>query len=701
LTRGGKGSVHRLRLIVGAVLCAAGLLAPSVAQAKTTLVQVPSEAAVINRLEALGLDVTYEGAKGTEVMLHGDEDQQILADTGYATEVLDDDIDGANDAWLAAEAAQQKRQTKSIAPLSGLPTGRVAYRTLAEVNQELQQLATTYPDRVKLFTLSKPSLLGKTIYGVEVSRNVAQSAGKSTFLLSGAHHAREWPTVEFTMEFIWDLLLNDGKDPDATNLLEKGRLIAVPVVNVDGYDLSRSLQNEQKRKNCRITAGVIPTLADCTAASAVNRGIDLNRNYIPFWGGPGSSTSATASNTRGEAPASEPEIAGMIDLLNHNQVVLAINNHTPDQRLLRTPSSSNEPDVLADEAAYQGLLDRLSKNLPGWPAGPWTDVYYEASSTAEQQAYYAYGAFGFTPEATPGFSGAQTYHPPYQNVIDNYLGTGTRYAGDTMRGLFYDAFKAATEQNLHSVITGTAPPGATLTLTKAYTLDSSLTTWVTGQPAEVRAFPNALSAKLTVPASGKFEWNVNPSLRPSQYTSSFNDESYTLTCSAPDGTTLDSTTIRIARAQTVNRSLCTQGSVSGTVPATLALTLGAPAAFGAFTPGVAKDYDASTTANVISSAGDAALSVADPSATATGHLVNGAFALPQPLRAAATSPTATGGAPTAVGGSSSPTPLLAWAGPVSNDPVAVAFKQAIGAGDALRTGTYSKTLTFTLSTTNP
>ena len=29
------------------------------------------------------------------------------------------------------------------------------------------------------------------------------------------------------------------------------------------------------------------------------------------------------------------------------------------------------------------------------------------------------------------------------------------------------------------------------------------------------------------------------------------------------------------------------------------------------------------------------------------------------------------------------------------------FEQSIGANDALRTGTYSKTLTFTLSTTNP
>src|SRR3954466_15162701 len=140
---------------------------------------------------------------------------------------------------------------------------------------------------------------------------------------------------------------------------------------------------------------------------------------------------------------------------------------------------------------------------------------------------------------------------------------------------------------------------------------------------------------------------------------------------------------------------------SATVPATLALTLGTPAAFGPFTPGVAKTYTANMTANVISTAGDATLSVADPSATATGHLVNGAFSLPTTLQAKATSAAGTGGALANVGGSSAPTTLLTYAGPVSNDAVPVGFSQAIGANDALRTGAYSKTLTFTLSTTTP
>jgi hypothetical protein len=118
------------------------------------------------------------------------------------------------------------------------------------------------------------------------------------------------------------------------------------------------------------------------------------------------------------------------------------------------------------------------------------------------------------------------------------------------------------------------------------------------------------------------------------------------------------------------------GTVGGNVPATLSLTPGAPATFGAFTPGLAKDYTASTTANVISSAGDAALTVSDP-----GHLTNGAFALPEPLQVSFSKST--------------------WSAPVSNDAVAVTFKQQIKANDALRTGAYSKTLTFTLSTTTP
>jgi hypothetical protein len=77
--------------------------------------------------------------------------------------------------------------------------------------------------------------------------------------------------------------------------------------------------------------------------------------------------------------------------------------------------------------------------------------------------------------------------------------------------------------------------------------------------------------------------------------------------------------------------------VSGAVPATLSLALGNTAAgLGSFALGVATDYATSLPATVTSSAGDATLTAADPSATAPGHLVNGAYALAQPLQLRAT-----------------------------------------------------------------
>ncbi len=64
-----------------------------------------------------------------------------------------------------------------------------------------------------------------------------------------------------------------------------------------------------------------------------------------------------------------------------------------------------------------------------------------------------------------------------------------------------------------------------------------------------------------------------------------------------------------------------------------------------------------------------------------GHLTNGAFTLAEPLRVEFSK--------------------SSWTAPVSNDPVTITYKQLVKANDPLRTGSYSKTLTFTLSTTQP
>ena len=145
------------------------------------------------------------------------------------------------------------------------------------------------------------------------------------------------------------------------------------------------------------------------------------------------------------------------------------------------------------------------------------------------------------------------------------------------------------------------------------------------------------------------------------------------------------------------------GTVGGDVPSMLALSLPTqPGSFGTFAPTVARSYETAVASTVTSTAGNAVLSVTDPSATATGHLVNGTFSLPSPLNVRAinaTNPTQAYAPLSETSGT--PTNLLTYAGPVNTDAVTLGFRQAIGATDVLRSGNYAKTLTFTLSTTAP
>jgi sugar phosphate isomerase/epimerase len=145
------------------------------------------------------------------------------------------------------------------------------------------------------------------------------------------------------------------------------------------------------------------------------------------------------------------------------------------------------------------------------------------------------------------------------------------------------------------------------------------------------------------------------------------------------------------------------GPVGGTVGSQLALTLAGSPSFGAFTPGVTRTYEATAAATVVSTGADATLSVTDTSTNATGRLVNGAYALPQPLQVRATNAASPNSAfaplSTTAG---TPVNLLTWNAPsMGSEAVTIGMRQAIASTDVLRTGAYSKTLTFTLSTTTP
>jgi hypothetical protein len=134
-------------------------------------------------------------------------------------------------------------------------------------------------------------------------------------------------------------------------------------------------------------------------------------------------------------------------------------------------------------------------------------------------------------------------------------------------------------------------------------------------------------------------------------------------------------------------------NVNATVPSVLGLNVG-PISFGAFAPGVAQQYTGTGTATVTSSWANAALSVRDATGTNVGRLVNGSAVLASTLQASDSAGSFANVTATA-------RTLKTWAAPVSNEASMLTFRQSIGGTEALANGSYSKQLTFTLTTTTP
>jgi hypothetical protein len=279
---------------------------PSEGSGKVQVVEVstPTRADKV-RLQGLGLDLTEHGdADSVDVVLYGEPDVRRLRDAGFTYTVRIAD--------LAARDQQNRRADEryaAITAVSPLPSGRDSYRYLSDYETELAQLAQNYPNLARPLTLNHRSWEGRAVVGIEITKDPAAKDGKPVFALLGTHHAREWPSAELTMEFAYDLLRNYGTDARTTALVDATRTIIVPVVNPDGFVVSREARPgpasqdfsthdfEMKRKNCRDAVGT------CNRRTRLS-GVDPNRNYGGLWGGPGASTNPSSDVYRGPSPFS-------------------------------------------------------------------------------------------------------------------------------------------------------------------------------------------------------------------------------------------------------------------------------------------------------------------------------------------------------------------------------------------------------------
>ncbi|GAB2861106.1 M14 family zinc carboxypeptidase [Nocardioides pacificus] len=480
------------------------------------------------RLQALGLDLTeHAGRDYVEVVLHSLADRLALTRAGFTYDVRINDLlrrQGVINRLDELFAAKTVR--------TALPSGRDAYRSLDDYNAEMRALAKANPRLVRLITLPEKTLDGRTTYGVEIASDVRARDGRPTFAMFGLHHAREWPSGEHAMEFALDLVKGvKAGDPRITRLLERGRMLVVPVANPDGFQLShrdgtivdlRELDaggtvsnlltpgNAYKRKNCRVVDGQDPEDGTCSLFSVTSPGgfgigVDLNRNYGGLWGGPGASETFLDPTYRGAGPFSEPETRNVRSLISGRQVTMMISNHTFSNLVLR-PNGVNPATIghdglpvgdAPDEKAMKSLGARMTaqngyENLQSWEL-------YDTTGTTEDWSYNATGGYGYTFEI-----GANEFHPPFAQVVDEYLGAG-KYAGKGNREAYLLAFETAVSRASHSLIAGRAPRGATLRLRKRF----KTPTW-----SPENSFTDTLESSMVVRGGKRFAWDVNPSTRP-------------------------------------------------------------------------------------------------------------------------------------------------------------------------------------------
>ena len=470
------------------------------------------------RLQGLGLDLTeHADNDSVEVVLHGRADAKKLADAGLAYDVRIADLAARGKANREAD-----EKFRSLNPKTHLPSGANDYRRLPDYELELKRLAMQYPSLVKPITLQHRTIEGREVQGIEITKNAAADDGKPIFLQMGVHHAREWPSSEHAIEFAYDLLRGYGSDARTTRLVDDVRTIVVPVVNPDGFNISREAQHsgaraafdvfdyEMKRKNCRPSP--VPAYAGSCADNPAGAwsGVDPNRNYGGLWGGGGASTIWYSATFRGAGPFSEPETQNIRDLVSSREVTALITNHTYSNLVLRPPGIA-DMGFPVDEPYMRELGAKMTSHN-GYANNPSFGLYDTTGGT-EDWTYWTAGALGYTFEIGP-----DEFHPPFNNgVVDEYLGRG-QAAGASRGGnreAYFEMLEATAQTASHSVLRGTAPKGSKLTLRKEFQTSTS-PVWQDDLGSEIGdpiLFDDRLEYTLTT-ASDRFEWHVNPSTRP-------------------------------------------------------------------------------------------------------------------------------------------------------------------------------------------
>jgi hypothetical protein len=407
--------------------------------------------------------------------------------------------------------------------LSGLapqPGERTDYRRYADYVTDMQKLATDNPKRARMFEFPETTLEGRKVFGIEIADDIskAMTDGRPTFWVDGAHHAREWPSSEYTMMFAFDLLASFGKDKRVTALLKKIRVVVVPIVNADGFVHSREAspvynpvtnnnlafeatgresgwrKNKRSLTNALYAAGAVSPRLNADAVGA-----DPNRNYPFYWGGEGGGADPSSQTYGGTEPYSEPESRNIAGGMKARQVTAYLTNHTYGKLCMRpwgyttdeSPDNALQEDLGEQMCEFHGYRNQIGLSL------------YPTAGTSRDWSYGALRTLVYT------FEHGEAFHPPYAANIPS------TYAENRPAWLLLA--EAAADPRNHGVVSGRvvtasgAPAaGTVVTLTKSF--KSPVAQDVIDR--KDGSIPETITTTAKTDRQGRFTIHANPSTRP-------------------------------------------------------------------------------------------------------------------------------------------------------------------------------------------
>lgn len=449
-------------------------------------------------LSSFDLAETRNGAEVEAILWPGDAAR--LDEVGLEWRVLDRDLSAEHARALLATTNVPKSWPSTEDP-------RNTYRKLDDHHQELRDLANGYPQFADLVDLGR-SLEGRDIIGLRIAIGDAED-GRPYAYFDGAHHAREWPSAEYVTGFAHRLVSDAlAGEPRVTGLLKKLAVVLVPIVNPDGFNISRSAPHDGHellgavgvaaywRKNARSVYHHPEQLPHAGPLSLGTYGVDPNRNYPFLWGsgeavgGFGASGNPAEQTYEGTAVASEPEVAAVTTFIRRHNVTALISNHTYG-RLVLYPWGHTRTQA-PDHAVLRALAEDMA--AANWYRPQIGLDLYATTGTMSDWAYAATGSLAYT------FEHGSAFHPAYGVVITPRPSNEEAYLR---------LMTAAADSSKHSIIQGKIVDAqgngiqAELKLTKVGTI-----------PTYESTTPEPITLSMITKPDGTFTWHVNPSVGP-------------------------------------------------------------------------------------------------------------------------------------------------------------------------------------------